>query len=256
MPPFDTCKSTRYCRGETSCDIAIVLEDRIVDLSNLIPTSSSSNSKTNSIRKSSLSKKTIPRVRRNLYPSRRTIKQVHLESSSGSCGNDKQSQRKARALPRTAPPSLRRRKHSSVTDRDTGGALTRLESEGETPPPAARARFSRTLSADGGESASYSSLSSLSDTLDVQSMTSRESHPRNQIEIAPGIFAPLRGSLETLRALQRGDCITVMCMCCSAKLTCLSDAEYVLCPDCRVISPIELPGKTEIGGVGLGVRAS
>jgi hypothetical protein len=79
---------------------------------------------------------------------------------------------------------------------------------------------------------------------------------RAELEIAPGVFAALRGSQETMNAIREGDYVDVKCFCCAAKLLCISDAEYVLCPDCRVVSPLlDLPGKCDVGGVGLGLRA-
>jgi hypothetical protein len=78
---------------------------------------------------------------------------------------------------------------------------------------------------------------------------------RTELEIAPGVFAALRGSQETLNAIRDGDCVNVTCSWCTAKLLCVSDTAYVLCPDCRVVSPLDSPGKCDLGGVGLGLRA-
>jgi len=91
------------------------------------------------------------------------------------------------------------------------------------------------------------------------------------VEITPGVYAPLRGSDETWYALRTGNVADMHCLCCLALLYCISDAEYVLCPECKVISPVELCstgvfnsdgssgyGKPVIsngcGGVGLGVK--
>jgi hypothetical protein len=76
-----------------------------------------------------------------------------------------------------------------------------------------------------------------------------------EIEIAPGVFAPLRGGQETLDAIQEGNCVNVHCFCCAAKLLCIYDAQYVLCPDCNVVSLVDLAGKCDVGGVGLGLLA-
>jgi hypothetical protein len=74
------------------------------------------------------------------------------------------------------------------------------------------------------------------------------------IEIAPGHFAKLRGSAETLRAIQCDFIRPCSCLCCHAHLGCIHDASYVLCPDCLVVNPLEgsLGGS---GGVGLGFKA-
>jgi len=80
------------------------------------------------------------------------------------------------------------------------------------------------------------------------------------IEIAPGVSAPLRGSTESYEAIQQGFSVTCSCFCCATNLVCIADADYVLCPDCRVVSPVccdlkpppsSCPRK---GGVGLGLR--
>lgn len=76
-----------------------------------------------------------------------------------------------------------------------------------------------------------------------------------QIEIEPGFFAELRGAEETMAAIAVGHVASVECLCCCLALQCIADAEYVLCPDCKVVSPIfnGIPGR---GGVGLGLRAA
>jgi hypothetical protein len=76
-----------------------------------------------------------------------------------------------------------------------------------------------------------------------------------EIEIAPGVFVPLRDGQETGNAIREGNCVHVHCFCCAAKLFCISDAQYVLCPDCNVVSPLDLPGKCDGRGVGLGLLA-
>jgi hypothetical protein len=58
------------------------------------------------------------------------------------------------------------------------------------------------------------------------------------IEIAPGHFASLRGSQETAAAIDDGYATRATCFCCDATLICIADAEFVLCPTCKVVSPI------------------
>uniref|UniRef100_A0A7S4VHB8 Uncharacterized protein n=1 Tax=Ditylum brightwellii TaxID=49249 RepID=A0A7S4VHB8_9STRA len=102
---------------------------------------------------------------------------------------------------------------------------------------------------------------------------------RPQIEISPGQYMPLRGSEETWYAIQSGECSSACCTVCNLKLLCISDADLVLCPDCRVLSPLNAdrvqlfsdqsgdrkvsrfsfssPCKVSsppVGGVGLGVK--
>ncbi|GKY97335.1 hypothetical protein MPSEU_000691900 [Mayamaea pseudoterrestris] len=94
------------------------------------------------------------------------------------------------------------------------------------------------------------------------------------IEITPGVYERLRGSEETLRAIELGQVTICDCLVCNSCLVTIGDAEFVLCPDCKVVSPIvlsdndsshehtkrhygrELDEPSVRGGVGLGVHAS
>lgn len=84
-----------------------------------------------------------------------------------------------------------------------------------------------------------------------------------ELEIEPGVHSPLRGSKETWFAIQRGFSIEVTCFACTAPLLCIADAELVLCPDCKIVSPVIKEGGVDakissrglVGGVGLGLRA-
>ena len=78
------------------------------------------------------------------------------------------------------------------------------------------------------------------------------------VEIAPGVHARLRGAEETWNAVQNDFYLPTQCFCCSLDLCCIMDASFVLCPECKVVSPV--PGCDSItgeggsldGGVGLG----
>jgi hypothetical protein len=82
------------------------------------------------------------------------------------------------------------------------------------------------------------------------------------LEVAPGLFLPLHGSQETSSAMQEGKLVSCNCFVCMETVMCVPQASYVLCPDCRVVSPVAgclslkrrvtLPG--EMGGVGLGLK--
>jgi len=69
----------------------------------------------------------------------------------------------------------------------------------------------------------------------------------------------LRGSEETWGAIKRGNYASVTCEACQADLCCIADADMVVCPDCRCVSPLDgrmMPtaaGGFSEGGVGLGV---
>jgi hypothetical protein len=72
------------------------------------------------------------------------------------------------------------------------------------------------------------------------------------IEVQPGLSLPLRGKDETLSAIANNFCTKVHCMACTMELTCIANAEYVLCPVCKSISPIENNHTAPSFGVGLG----
>jgi len=76
-----------------------------------------------------------------------------------------------------------------------------------------------------------------------------------QIEIEPGFFAELRGAEETTHAVAVGQVVDCSCILCSLPLLCIRDAEFVLCPDCKVVSPLFHGNTGGRGGVGLGLRA-
>jgi hypothetical protein len=75
------------------------------------------------------------------------------------------------------------------------------------------------------------------------------------IEIAPGQYLRLRGADETWRAIELDFHMAGECMCCTLTIFCIQDANFVLCPEFRVVSPMERTGfgeRSEEGGVGLG----
>jgi hypothetical protein len=70
------------------------------------------------------------------------------------------------------------------------------------------------------------------------------------LEIAPGVSMRLRGAKETYEAVEHDFYGPATCISCELLIFCILNAEYVLCPDCRVVSPFE--GGKNGGGVGLG----
>lgn len=74
------------------------------------------------------------------------------------------------------------------------------------------------------------------------------------IEVSPGIFMELRGSSESWEAVESGKVVVTTCPACALSLRCIQDAECVLCPDCRVVSPIEGAPVGFRSGLGLGVK--
>jgi hypothetical protein len=74
------------------------------------------------------------------------------------------------------------------------------------------------------------------------------------IEISPGIHVRLHGADETWNAIENDFYMPAECICCESMIFCIQNADYVLCPDCRVVSRMEGASSTGMGGVGLGFK--
>ena len=76
------------------------------------------------------------------------------------------------------------------------------------------------------------------------------------VDIAPGVQTPLRGAKETVTAVARDYYSNVSCFGCSLEVCCIADVSYVICPVCKVVSPMDDPtfeGKeVQRHGLGLG----
>jgi hypothetical protein len=60
-----------------------------------------------------------------------------------------------------------------------------------------------------------------------------------EVEISPNVWmAFLRGANETWSTVANGFYALTMCLSCDSNLLVILDAEFVLCPSCRVVSPI------------------
>ena len=82
-----------------------------------------------------------------------------------------------------------------------------------------------------------------------------------EFEVSPGVWMKLRGAEETWAAVELGQYAPTICLVCDKKLLVIDDAECVLCPDCRVVSPIVMDedsgfidkeSKQRKSGIGLG----
>jgi len=74
------------------------------------------------------------------------------------------------------------------------------------------------------------------------------------VEVFPGEFLRLRGAEETRQAIQNDFFMPCECVCCFLTILCILDADFALCPKCRVVSPMSCSscnGSSD-GGVGLG----
>jgi hypothetical protein len=75
------------------------------------------------------------------------------------------------------------------------------------------------------------------------------------VGIVPGVQEPLRGLRENYQAVSNDFHSNVTCYGCSMELCCIADLSYIVCPGCKVISPLEgrlFEGK-EIRRRGLGL---
>lgn len=81
------------------------------------------------------------------------------------------------------------------------------------------------------------------------------SHDR-MVNITPDLQVPLRGAEETVTAVRKDFYSNVSCFGCSVEVCCIADVSYVICPECKVISPLEgclFEGKeVKRHGLGLG----
>lgn len=114
-----------------------------------------------------------------------------------------------------------------------------------SPPPGAYSN-----SSPGAFSSTHDAISHKIAAFDNASVASRQAA---RIEIAPGMMARLRGADETWAAVENDYYIPTQCFCCQLDICCIMDANFVLCPQCKVVSPLEgcaQPGFD--GGVGLG----
>jgi hypothetical protein len=74
------------------------------------------------------------------------------------------------------------------------------------------------------------------------------------IEISPGVHVRLRGADETWKAIENDFYMPAECICCESTIFCIQNADYILCPDCRVVSRMEDLSSHGMGGVGLGFK--
>lgn len=77
------------------------------------------------------------------------------------------------------------------------------------------------------------------------------------LEVAPGLEVRLRGSAETRRAIRKWEIVRVNCLECTVQLHCINNAEYLLCPLCRCVSPLRIVMELapDAHGVGLGFQS-
>ena len=151
------------------------------------------------------------------------------------------------AMPPPGPPLVDG--HSRNRRRTRSNSCSGRHRHGAPPlPPGDPFEPTSSRSPSGDGRSPYISTRKVS-TSEVDQADCRSSYltPAPMIEIESGVFEPLRGSKETLSAVKAGEITSVDCMCCQSRFHCIKAARYVICPGCRVISPV--PG----GNVGVGL---
>jgi hypothetical protein len=151
---------------------------------------------------------------------------------------------------------------STMRNPGFGGPLSqhhdRLASE--VPSVVASGASSAVASVDGwiGNTSGHSSSSDrkISSMSEVSQMPRSPPPPSSlpTIEISPGVHVRLRGADETWKAIANDYYMPAECICCESTIFCIQNADYVLCPDCRVVSRVEGLSSPGIGGVGLGFK--
>jgi len=68
-----------------------------------------------------------------------------------------------------------------------------------------------------------------------------ESEKPLSIEITRGQFARLLKGRQTWSAMHNGTALSAQCIICNGTLQCCPEADYVLCPECNVVSPLKAP---------------
>uniref|UniRef100_A0A7S3DSH9 Uncharacterized protein n=1 Tax=Entomoneis paludosa TaxID=265537 RepID=A0A7S3DSH9_9STRA len=86
--------------------------------------------------------------------------------------------------------------------------------------------------------------------------------PAAMVEISPGVQVKLRGASETKECVRRDFFVPCQCCSCDLDMFCIQDADYVLCPQCRVVNPLDTHNNNDSkdskqptgpgGGLGLG----
>eukprot|EP00977_Amphora_coffeiformis_P005215 scaffold1117_cov167-Amphora_coffeaeformis.AAC.9 len=112
---------------------------------------------------------------------------------------------------------------------------------------------------DDGDVPDFDKTESSSDTASLDDPHGCDDALEGKIEVADGVLMRLRGSQETQTAWDCGECIETMCFICEIQLACVRDCDCVICPQCRLVSPVDHVPKAagfrrpHSGGVGLGI---
>jgi hypothetical protein len=193
----------------------------------------------------------------NSLPSDKSTKEFErLGSRSSSSASDRKKSPysrddKQQEAVRKLPASLKKTHDENLTLKPVPKYDWRSRSKSPPPPPAA--------SPSQADHAPSSRSRSPEEPYYEQEEQHQEQLPddfeRSLIEVFPGVEMPLRGSFETQAAIARNYIISASCMDCTLQLQCIRNAEYILCPLCHCVSPLELSCRNierDAFGVGLG----
>lgn len=113
-------------------------------------------------------------------------------------------------------------------------------------PPANRRTYTTRLS--------YAEEKTPSVVTPPQPERSKRTNNAKRVEIAPNVWVRLRDARETWAAVERDFYFPIVCFGCSTELCCIQDADYCICPLCRVVSPMRDDSNVDVGkgGAGLG----
>ena len=112
---------------------------------------------------------------------------------------------------------------------------------GDSPASRSGGRTQRSRSFDQGSPGRGSTQNNRATV--ASSKPSTKENQRNEenslsIEISPGLFAQLLKGRQTWNAMHNGTSVSAACIICNATLQCCPEADYILCPDCNVVSPL------------------
>lgn len=74
---------------------------------------------------------------------------------------------------------------------------------------------------------------------------------KNEIEVAPCVYSPLRSAADTFKAIDNDFYIRLTCGNCNKPIFCIQNAKHVLCPHCRQVSSTDSCAE-DAYGVGMG----
>jgi hypothetical protein len=99
-------------------------------------------------------------------------------------------------------------------------------------------RVTKISSSNTSSTSSSSSSSTARTTATTTSSTTTNTTPHGYMEIVPGQYVRLRGAEETWHAIRQDAYVPCICSGCGNTIFCMDDADYVLCPICREVSPV------------------